>query len=318
MGYIEQVFKYKHEFWRYIVGFLVVFIGTQFVGSLPLMVAIAVKSMQGDGLALSNSMDIFSAFEPNIMLLFLLFPFVIGFLGLKLWMKPMHNQPFNTLNNVSGKLNWKKVFFAFFLWASVSTVLVVSDYFLSPEDYELNFKPGPFLLLLLLVVLMMPLQTSFEEYMFRGYLMQGIGALAKNRWVPLVTTSVVFGLMHLGNPEIGKIGYIAIIAYLGSGFFLGIITLMDEGLELALGFHAANNMVTALLVTADWTAFQTHSVFKDVSDPNVGLEVFLPVLVIYPILIVIFAKKYKWAQWKEKLTGKIYPPNELEQIGEGA
>lgn len=318
MGYIEQAFKYNHEFWRYIVGFLVVFIGSQLVGSMPLMMAVAIKTMQNGGLELTNTMDIFSAFEPNIMLLFLLFPFVIGFLGLKLWMKPMHNQPFRTLNNVSGKLNWKKVFFAFFLWASVSIVLMVTDYFLNPEDYELNFKFGPFLLLLLLVIVLMPLQTSFEEYMFRGYLMQGIGALAKNRWVPLVTTSVIFGLMHLGNPEIGKIGYIAIIAYLGSGFFLGIITLMDEGLELALGFHAANNMVTALLVTADWTAFQTHSIFKDVSDPNVGLEVFLPVLVIYPILIAIFAKKYKWYQWKEKLTGKVYPPTEIGQIGEGA
>ena len=43
---------------------------------------------------------------------------------------------------------------------------------------------------------------------------------------------------------------------------------MDEGLELALGFHAANNLFTALLVTADWTAFQTHSVLKDMSDPT--------------------------------------------------
>jgi hypothetical protein len=43
---------------------------------------------------------------------------------------------------------------------------------------------------------------------------------------------------------------------------------MDEGMELALGFHAANNLVGALLVTSDWSAFQTHSIFKDISEPK--------------------------------------------------
>jgi hypothetical protein len=36
---------------------------------------------------------------------------------------------------------------------------------------------------------------------------------------------------------------------------------MDEGMELALGFHA-NNTIVALLLTSDWTAFQTNSIFK--------------------------------------------------------
>jgi hypothetical protein len=97
-----------------------------------------------------------------------------------------------------------------------------------------------------------------------------------------------------------------LVHYIGTGFFLGIITLMDEGLELALGFHAANNLFTALLVTADWTAFQTHSILRDVSDPDISnSEVFASVLIIYPILIFIFAKVYKWNNWKDKLAGSV-------------
>ena len=30
---------------------------------------------------------------------------------------------------------------------------------------------------------------------------------------------------------------------------------MDEGMELALGFHAGNNLIIALMVTSDWTVF---------------------------------------------------------------
>lgn len=160
----------------------------------------------------------------------------------------------------------------------------------------------------------MPLQTSFEEYLFRGYLLQGIGVLVKNRWFPLLLTSVVFGLLHISNPEVDKIGKVIMIYYIGTGLFLGIITIMDEGLELALGFHAANNLFTALLVTADWTAFQTHSIFKDMSDPSKAgfLEIFLPVFIVFPILIFIFAKKYKWTNWKEKLFGRVEAPR-IEQ-----
>ena len=110
------------------------------------------------------------------------------------------------------------------------------DIFLSPEDYEFNFKLVPFLTLAVLAILMIPIQTSMEEYFIRGYMMQGLGIMTKNRWFPLVFTSLLFGLMHILNPEVDKLGYGILVFYIGTGFFLGIITLMDEGLELALGF----------------------------------------------------------------------------------
>jgi membrane protease YdiL (CAAX protease family) len=154
-----------------------------------------------------------------------------------------------------------------------------------------------------------PLQTSFEEYLFRGYLLQGIGAKFKSRVIPLIITSIIFGLLHIANPEVGKLGYVVMVYYIGTGLFLGIITLLDEGLELALGFHAANNLVGALLVTADWTAFQTNSLFKDLSEPDVYFDILIPVLVFYPLLLLLFAKKYSWTNWKEKITGSIEKPS---------
>ena len=136
--------------------------------------------------------------------------------------------------------------------------------------------------------------------------MQGIGILTKNRWLPLFLTSIAFGLLHIANPEIEKLGNILLIHYIGTGFLLGIMTLMDEGLELALGFHAANNLVASLLMTADWTAFQTNSILKDISDPTMGsLEIILPVFVVYPILLYVLSLKYNWTNWRDKLFGPI-------------
>jgi hypothetical protein len=96
--------------------------------------------------------------------------------------------------------------------------------------------------------------------------------------------------------------------YIGTGFLLGIMTLMDEGLELALGFHAGNNLIGALLITADWTAFQTNSVLKDVSDPSAGWDILIPLLVVYPVFLFLMARTYRWNNWKERLFGKVSPP----------
>ena len=123
--------------------------------------------------------------------------------------------------------------------------------------------------------------------------------------------------MHIANPEVEKLGLGIMVYYIGTGFFLGILTLMDEGLELALGFHAANNLITALLVTADWTAFQTNSIFKDVSEPALGWDVLIPVFVVYPLLLLYFSKKYGWKNWKDRLFGRVLYKEEFMALTDG-
>ena len=176
------------------------------------------------------------------------------------------------------------------------------DYlFFNPDDYIWNFQWIPFLKLLVIVVLFIPLQTSFEEIFFRGYLMQALGLTTRRAWFPLLFTSITFGLMHIANPEVEKLGYSLLIYYIGTGLFLGITTLMDDGLELALGFHAANNLFTALLVTSDWTVFQVPSILRDISEPTLGFSIWMPLILCFPLLLYIYAKKYSWKEWKERL-----------------
>lgn len=259
--------------------------------------------------------DMIDRFGTNITFAVLVSPLSIACLVLLFWVKYIHNQSIRSLTTARKKVDWNRVFFSFAVWTVFTIASTLIVYYLSPESLEINFNLEKFIPFFILAVILLPLQTSFEEYLFRGYLMQGIGVVTKSKLIPLVFTSVLFGLMHISNPEVGKLGMIIMIYYIGTGFFLGIITLMDDGLELALGFHAANNLIGALLVTADWTAFQTESIFKDVSEPSAGFDVLFPVLVIFPILLFIFGRKYGWTNWKEKLTGTVQPLNtEIERI----
>ncbi|MEL0456574.1 CPBP family intramembrane glutamic endopeptidase [Flavobacteriaceae bacterium SZ-1-7] len=309
--YIAQAFKGLHEWWRYLIGALIVFVAWQIIGMIPLGAAIVIKSFGGGAEQIPTDIpEMITLLGSNLFLFLMLISFVFGLVGVFVSVKALHKQSLKSLTTARPKIDWKRFWFIFILWGIVSIGFVLADYFFSPEDYQLNFQLEPFLVLAVIAILLIPLQTSFEEYLFRGYLMQGLGVIFKNKWLPLLFTSLGFGLLHIANPEVEKLGYVIMVYYIGTGLFLGIITLMDDGLELALGFHAANNLFTALLVTADWTAFQTDSILKDMSDPSemAITEIFVPVFVVFPILLFILGKKYKWTNWGEKLLGTVVEP----------
>jgi membrane protease YdiL (CAAX protease family) len=250
----------------------------------------------------------------NVVLIILLAPLAVGLVVVLGWTKLVHPQSIRSLTTSRPKVDWNRIFFSFGIWTLVTVGLTGIDIYTSPQDYVLNFRWDAFWKLALIAILLIPLQTSFEEYLFRGHMMQGLGIIFRNRWIPLVVTSVIFGLMHLGNPEVEKLGPGIMVFYIGTGFFLGILTLMDEGLELALGFHAANNLVTALLVTSEWTAFQTDSVFRDVADPGLGWDAYIPIFVVFPLLLFFFGRKYGWKNWKQRLTGRVLSREEALAI----
>lgn len=313
--YISQAFNVLHDWWRYFVGAIVIFIASQ-AGSIPFVIAATAKLMAegGDVNDLQDTSKLMTILDSNLTLFLMLLGFAVGLLGLYFMVKYLHKQSMKSLTTSRSKVDWGRVFFGFGLIAIVTIVLTVIDYYSNPNDYVLQFEAVPFIIMAIIAIVMIPLQTSFEEYLFRGYLMQGIGVLARNRWLPLIVTSVVFGGLHFFNPEVDKLGPIIMVYYIGTGFFLGIMTLMDEGMELALGFHAGNNMIAAMLVTADWTVFQTNSILKDISEPSAGVDILIPVLVMYPVFLGIMAWKYKWTGWGEKLFGRVTPPaNSIEQ-----
>ncbi len=318
MDYIQQAYKGLHDSWRYILGVVIIFFAWQLVGMIPLVVMLAIKILGDSSVNMPTDIPQMAAvLGSNLFLFLMLLSFVFGLLGVFISSKALHKQSITSLTTARKKIDWKRFWFIFFLWGIVSSGFVLLDYYLSPEDYQFNFNLQPFLILAVIAIFLIPLQTSFEEYFFRGYLMQGLGVIFKNKWSPLLITSIAFGLMHIANPEVEKLGYVIMVYYIGTGLFLGIITLMDDGLELALGFHAANNLFTALLVTADWTAFQTDSILKDLSDPSeMGMaEIFVPVFVVFPILLFILSKKYNWTNWKDKLLGDVVePPKEDYKI----
>ena len=314
MNYIEQAYKGKNEWWRYLLAIITIFLGWQFLGVIPLFI-VAFNASDDLGELIISSESAFGdlGIDSNLYLFVMLLTFVFGLIFLLFSVKNIHLRSIRSLITSRDKVDWKRIFFGFGLWFLLSLFSLVLDYAVSPEHYVYNFKPEPFLILVVIAFVFMPLQTSFEELLFRGYLMQGIGVWFKNAAVPFLFTAIVFGLMHGFNPEVEKLGYIILVYYIGTGFLFGLVTLMDEGSELALGMHAANNIVASIFVTVNWSAFQTDALFVDISEPSLSVYMFVPVFIIYPLVIIYLSRKYEWSDWKHKLFGRIHEPESVNE-----
>ncbi|MEK9755622.1 MAG: CPBP family intramembrane glutamic endopeptidase [Bacteroidota bacterium] len=287
-------------FGYYILGSFVIILFS-IIGQIPMIPFLPTEIPSPD----SDPMDLFKSIPSNLRLFLLLLSFVFVLPGIWLVVKKLHDLPIMSILSSRKKIDLERVLYSFMLWGSIVSAFVFLEYSLNPENYIINFKLKEFLILAVIAILLIPIQTSVEEIVFRGYLMQGFGNWLNSRFMALFLSSFVFGSLHLFNPEITALGYEFVILYITVGFVLGIMTLMDEGLELALGFHAANNLIAALLLTADWTVFQTESILIDISEPSLGITDWISPIIIYPTILIIFAKKYSWNNWKEKLFSKV-------------
>ncbi|MCG8812398.1 CPBP family intramembrane metalloprotease [Tenacibaculum finnmarkense] len=313
MNFIEQAYKGRNNWLYYFAAITLILFGWQLIGTLPLaLVAILHSKNLGEFSNAANESFMTLGIDKNLFLFLMILMFAIGLFFLFVAIKFIHKRAFKTVVTSRENIDWSRFWFGFVTFGIIAVSVTLLGIFLSPENYTWSFKPVPFFTLVAVSFLFLPLQTSFEELLFRGYFMQGLGTWFKNRWMPLIITSVAFGLLHGANPEVEKLGYISMVFYIGTGFFFGITTLMDEGTELVLGVHAINNIVAAFLVTTNWTVFQTDALFVDTSEPSVGIEMFLPVFVLYPLILLLFSKKYGWKNWQEKLFGQIEKPINIE------
>jgi membrane protease YdiL (CAAX protease family) len=320
--FLQQTNKGKNDWWRWLLTILLVVVG-YVLGQLPftfLLFKAGIASSDGQMdvaqmEAIAKTMDFEGLdMDSNLILVLLLLMFVCAMIGLWIGVTKIHKRPFRTLTTAFEKINWGKIFFSFSLWMLFSVVLETISYFMDPANYVYNFDAATFFPLLLISLTLLPIQTSFEELFMRGYLMQGISRWSVVRWIPLLITSALFGLMHLMNPEVAEFGTsIMMTYYMGVGLFLGILTLMDDSLELALGVHAATNIFGAIFVTFEKSALQTPAIFRL---QEVDVTYMIPIFFVAALLFTfVCAKKYNWSDWS-KVYGPVNHPTDKVAINE--
>ncbi|MCC6370783.1 MAG: CPBP family intramembrane metalloprotease [Bacteroidia bacterium] len=235
--------------------------------------------------------------NPNYVFALELGMFVFAFGGLYVGVKNIHHKTFTSILTGYENFRYKRTLFAFAVWSAFLVLATVAELFINKDNFELNINPLGLLVSVLIGLVLIPIQSGFEEILFRGYLMQGLSQVYKNGIMALITTSLLFGMLHMGNPEVKEYGWPIMLAYFCStGLFFGMLTLLDEGIELAMGVHIANNLVSCILVNDKHSVIKSYSVLqRDKIDPYLEMLFWL---VMAGLSFLIFKKKYGLKNFK--------------------
>ena len=172
----------------------------------------------------------------NFALPFLLFGFVFMILALFLWVRWVEGRPLATLGIVKkGSLVElvKGLAVGSLLFSLVALLMLLSGagFF---EWGQLTL--GPFLYILIFFPLWM-IQGGAEELVTRAWLLP-VSVKKTNLLIGLLTSSLLFALLHLGNPDIGILPIVNIALF---GLFANLYLLRTDNVWGIIGLHAAWN-----------------------------------------------------------------------------
>lgn len=156
-------------------------------------------------------------------------------------------RPTGLLSSVAGRLRWRWLGLCLALSLGVMSLLYVVAFSLDAAmgiPFDPQFGGERMWLMIGLTLLLIPVQATAEEYVFRGYLMQGIGSWLRHPAFAILLPIPLFVFGHdydiYGQLDVGIFALAA-----------GWLTWRTGGLEAAIGMHIVNNVLIFLLGAVD-------------------------------------------------------------------
>jgi CAAX protease family protein len=248
ISFLDNAVQGKNNIGSYILTISITFIGGTFASSsiwilIGVLYFLSLGSVRHD-----TQLNILN--DPFMMLILVGISYGIFSLLFYLCVCFIHKKHFISLINTGKKIKLRRILKGAGLWVGIMGFFTILSFIYQGDSLSFKFDFGPFIVLLILSFLIFPLQASFEEIFFRGYLMQAIGLITKKPVIPLIITTLIFGLIHFNNVNDFTMSITIVISALIIGLMLGIIVLGENGLETAMGVHIGNNMYVALVLNS--------------------------------------------------------------------
>ncbi|TDD06934.1 CPBP family intramembrane metalloprotease [Nonomuraea diastatica] len=225
--------------WRAIVGTLVIAAGFFTLGLVVVLAGMVVALLTGIPFTIEPSGQMSGNPEFSLVVLLLsLAPMILLVLGTVALIQ--RRRP-GTLSSVAGRLRWSWMarcagLAVLALAAGQGTqMLVMSASGKSGEMFGWAGWEG-FLPALIVIVLLVPFQAAAEEYIFRGWFLQAVGAHVRNPIWSILIGAALFASLHGYQPA----GLVDVFVF---GAVMGWLTVRTGGLEAAIALHVMNNVL---------------------------------------------------------------------------
>ena len=228
-------------------GFLraIIFMPMWFVSLALVMTLASILVMFSSGVDMADEKAIEALFDVSfdspVMLILTAFQVMGSFLALWLATKFIDRKPLMSIGlSVKDKANEMLIGLGFALAFIGGLFLVLWLVGAINITGYVGFKPGVF------IVSMMLFMAAFdEELIFRGYILNNMMDSTSNRWVALAGSSLLFALLHSGNPSVWST-WVPMTELFAAGFILGISYTFTKNLWFPTFFHFGWNFFQGL------------------------------------------------------------------------
>jgi membrane protease YdiL (CAAX protease family) len=280
---------WTYEWWKPVVGIVLAVAGMLVIAPVALLPVLAAGVALQSGPFWQDFLDAATLKAVTPAALFYLNLVLASMIPLTWFiMRVLHRMRPRWLTSVVPRMRWRFFFVCLGLAvvALVAQILVGSVVPSSSGDGDLTGKLNDFTASTaavgLVVLLTTPFQAAGEEYLFRGYLLQAIGSLFRNRWVAIVATATLFALAH------GAQNFPLFFDRFAFGLIAGWLVTRTGGLEAGIALHILNNFLAFGLALSFGDLTQTLTV-SQVSWWNIVLT--LTQSVVYTGLVLLTARR---------------------------
>ncbi len=250
--FLNNAFTGKNDWWRYLVTIILTWGASSLIASFIIGFILIILLLPNMGALDLVDLNLI-IFEPLFIILVALITFALAFLILYLCLKFIHQKKFISIINIKSKLRWKRIGIGALAWLGIILFFDVIFFLIDPDSFQISFDPQLFWIFALLSLITFPIQATFEEVFFRGYLIQGLALKIKKPLNILLLSSFIFAFLHWWNVDPLALSISITVSAFIIGLMLGIITLADDGIELAIGMHVINNLYVTIFHSSPQT-----------------------------------------------------------------
>ena len=167
--------------------------------------------------------------------------------------KIVRDRPFSSYASSRGGWNFKLYLKALIIPFIALMVFQGIDVVINGADGTYHFS----ILFLIASLILVPLQCTAEEFVYRGLIMQTFGSWFKIPVLAILLQSIIFTVSHGYN----SLGLIEIFV---SGIIFGFLTWKTNGIEVSSAMHTANNFSISLFIMFGLRSATSSPQFNDV------------------------------------------------------
>jgi len=109
MNFIQQVYKGRNNWYLYIATLVVLFIGWQVIGVIPLLIGAVLHSTDtAEFMKAAENSFMTLGIDKNLFLFLMILTFVGGLIALFIGVKYIHKRAFKTVVTSRKKIDWKR------------------------------------------------------------------------------------------------------------------------------------------------------------------------------------------------------------------